>query len=134
MHVLVLGAGQLARMMSLAGAPLNIEVTAFDVVSEDIVHPLTKAVVGHGLKDAITSADVITAEFEHIPHSILDICEQSGKFLPTTQAIKAGGDRRIGALRRGAVCRKTRRRARARRGSGGDGLAWGRADQCAVRP
>lgn len=94
-QVLVLGAGQLARMMSLAGAPLNINIFAFDVGSEQIVHPLTGNVIGHGLNNAIAAADVITAEFEHIPHSILDICEQSGKFLPTTQAIKAGGDRRI---------------------------------------
>ncbi|MBD1577307.1 MULTISPECIES: 5-(carboxyamino)imidazole ribonucleotide synthase [Vibrio] len=94
-HVLVLGAGQLARMMSLAGAPLNIDVSAFDVGSEKIVHPLTQNVIGHGLNNAIAKADVITAEFEHIPHSILDICQQSGKFRPTTQAIKAGGDRRI---------------------------------------
>lgn len=95
MHVLVLGAGQLARMMSLAGAPLNIQISAFDVGSSNIVHPLTQAVIGHGLESAIEQADVITAEFEHIPHQILDVCERSGKFLPTTQAIKAGGDRRI---------------------------------------
>ncbi|MFV0575864.1 MAG: 5-(carboxyamino)imidazole ribonucleotide synthase [Vibrio sp.] len=94
-HVLVLGAGQLARMMSLAGAPLNINISAFDVVSEKVVHPLTQNVIGHGLNNAIASADVITAEFEHIPHSVLDICETSGKFLPSPQAIKAGGDRRI---------------------------------------
>lgn len=94
-QVLVLGAGQLARMMSLAGAPLNIEITAFDVGSEKVVHPLTQHVIGHGLNNAIAQADVITAEFEHIPHSVLDICEQSGKFKPTTQSIKAGGDRRI---------------------------------------
>ena len=31
MHVLVLGSGQLARMMSLAGAPLNIRISALDV-------------------------------------------------------------------------------------------------------
>jgi len=95
MHVLVLGAGQLARMMSLAGAPLNIEISAYDVGSKNIVHPLTQAVIGHGLENAITQADVITAEFEHIPHDILAVCEQSGKFLPSGQAIKAGGDRRI---------------------------------------
>lgn len=95
MHVLVLGAGQLARMMSLAGAPLNVEISAFDVASENIVHPLTQTVIGQGLTSAIARADVITAEFEHIPHPILDECEQSGKFLPTTEAIKAGGDRRI---------------------------------------
>ena len=43
MHVLVLGAGQLARMMALAGAPLNIKLSAFDVGSGNIVHPLTQA-------------------------------------------------------------------------------------------
>lgn len=95
MHVLVLGAGQLARMMSLASAPLNIKVSAYDVVSKNVVHPLTQAVTGHGLENAIADADVITAEFEHIPHDILAVCEKSGKFLPSTDAIKAGGDRRI---------------------------------------
>lgn len=95
MHVLVLGAGQLARMMSLAGAPLNIEISAYDVGSKNVVHPLTQSVIGHGLENAIETADVITAEFEHIPHDILAICEQSGKFLPSSEAIKAGGDRRI---------------------------------------
>ncbi|GAL27378.1 phosphoribosylaminoimidazole carboxylase ATPase subunit [Vibrio variabilis] len=94
-HVLVLGAGQLARMMSLAGAPLNIQISAFDVRSENIVHPLTLEVLGNGLEQAIAQADVITAEFEHIPHDVLAICEKSGKFLPSTEAIKAGGDRRI---------------------------------------
>ncbi len=95
MHVLVLGAGQLARMMSLAGAPLNLTISAFDVESGNIVHPLTLEVQGHGLANAIDNADVITAEFEHIPHDVLEVCEQSGKFFPTTEAIKAGGDRRI---------------------------------------
>ncbi|MFA0084937.1 5-(carboxyamino)imidazole ribonucleotide synthase [Vibrio sp. 10N.261.51.F12] len=94
-HVLVLGAGQLARMMSLAGAPLNIKISAFDVNSENIVHPLTLEVLGNGLQQAIDLADVITAEFEHIPLDVLDVCEKSGKFRPSTQAIKAGGDRRI---------------------------------------
>ncbi|MDF5673433.1 5-(carboxyamino)imidazole ribonucleotide synthase, partial [Vibrio parahaemolyticus] len=95
MHVLVLGAGQLARMMSLAGAPLNIQISAYDVSSGDVVHPLTQQVLSHGLENAITQVDVITAEFEHIPHDVLKVCEASGKFLPSTQAIKAGGDRRI---------------------------------------
>ncbi|EOU2464477.1 5-(carboxyamino)imidazole ribonucleotide synthase [Vibrio navarrensis] len=95
MHVLVLGAGQLARMMSLAGAPLNIQISAYDVASGNIVHPLTQHLLGHGLENAIEQVDVITAEFEHIPHDVLDVCEASGKFLPSTQAIKAGGDRRL---------------------------------------
>ncbi|MCW8331450.1 5-(carboxyamino)imidazole ribonucleotide synthase [Photobacterium sp. SDRW27] len=95
MKVLVLGSGQLARMMALAGAPLNIEVLAYDVGTGHVVHPLTQQVMLKGLNTAITYANVITAEFEHIPHDILDACEASGKLLPTTTAIKAGGDRRL---------------------------------------
>lgn len=95
MQVLVLGAGQLARMMSLASAPLNIKVIAYDVGSEAIVHPLTQTKIGEGLANAIDQADVITAEFEHIPHPILDECEASGKLIPSAEAIKCGGDRRM---------------------------------------
>jgi 5-(carboxyamino)imidazole ribonucleotide synthase len=95
MKVLVLGAGQLARMMSLAGAPLNISISAYDVNSDSIVHPLTQHNLGKGLANAIADADVVTAEFEHIPLPVLAQCQQSGKFFPGEAAIKAGGDRRL---------------------------------------
>ncbi|SNY48816.1 5-(carboxyamino)imidazole ribonucleotide synthase [Arsukibacterium tuosuense] len=95
MKVLVLGAGQLARMMALAGAPLNIAISAYDVNSDAVVHPLTQQQLGSGLANAIADADVITAEFEHIPLPILEQCQQSGKFLPGSDAIQAGGDRRL---------------------------------------
>jgi 5-(carboxyamino)imidazole ribonucleotide synthase len=95
MKVLVLGAGQLARMMALAGAPLNIDISAYDVNTDAIVHPLTQHKLGTGLANAIAEADVITAEFEHIPVAILEQCQQSGKFLPGSEAIQAGGDRRL---------------------------------------
>jgi len=95
MKVLVLGAGQLARMMSLAGAPLNISISAYDVNTDTIVHPLTQQNLGKGLANAIADADVVTAEFEHIPLPVLAQCQQSGKFLPGETAIKAGGDRRL---------------------------------------
>ena len=95
MKVLVLGAGQLARMMALAGAPLNISISAYDVNSDSIVHPLTQQNLGKGLANAIADADVVTAEFEHIPLPVLAQCQQSGKFFPGETAIKAGGDRRL---------------------------------------
>jgi 5-(carboxyamino)imidazole ribonucleotide synthase len=95
MKVLVLGAGQLARMMALAGAPLNISISAYDVNSDSIVHPLTQQDLGKGLANAIADADVVTAEFEHIPLPVLAQCQQSGKFFPGETAIKAGGDRRL---------------------------------------
>lgn len=94
-QVLVLGAGQLARMMALAGAPLDINVIAYDVLTSDVVHPLTQQRQSLSLIEAIAAVDVITAEFEHIPDDILTICAASGKFQPNPDAIKAGGDRRI---------------------------------------
>ncbi|MDE3270772.1 5-(carboxyamino)imidazole ribonucleotide synthase [Pseudoalteromonas sp. G4] len=95
MNILVLGAGQLARMMSLAGAPLNLNIKAYDVGTKQVVHPLTLHVYEQDLKAAIAESDAITAEFEHIPDDVLALCCQSGKFYPGKNAIKAGGDRSI---------------------------------------
>lgn len=94
MQVLVMGAGQLARMMALAGAPLNIEVLAYDVNSDTVQHPLTQQQFNLTLEQAVAQADVVSSEFEHIPYPVQDICQQSGKFFPNSTAIKAGGDRR----------------------------------------
>ena len=95
MKVLVLGAGQLARMMALASKPLNIDVKAYDVGSKRVVDPLSLSVDFGDLEQGIANADFITAEFEHISHDVLAICEQSGKLFPNSQSIKTGGDRRL---------------------------------------
>ena len=95
MNILILGAGQLARMMSLAGAPLDLNVVAYDVGSEKIIHPLTGEVHNSTLQQAIDNADAITAEFEHIPDDVLTLCCQSNKFYPGKAAIKTGGDRAL---------------------------------------
>lgn len=94
MNVLIMGAGQLARMMALAGAPLKLDVLAYDVNTDTIVHPVTLQKFPFSLAQAVEQADVITSEFEHIPYAVQDICQGSGKFLPNSTAIKAGGDRR----------------------------------------
>ena len=95
MKVLVLGAGQLARMMALAAKPLNIEIRAYDVGSDSVVDPLATTTNFGSLSAGIEYADAITAEFEHFSHEVLDLCEQSGKLFPSAQAIKTGGDRRL---------------------------------------
>ena len=95
MNILVLGAGQLARMMSLEAAPLDLNVCAYDVGSKKIVHPLTLQSFDQTLEQAIVSVDVITCEFEHIPDDVLALCCASGKFFPGKAAIKTGGDRSI---------------------------------------
>jgi len=95
MKVLVLGAGQLARMMALASKPLNIDVRAYDVGSAQVVDPLSPSVSYGSLAEGITFADFITAEFEHISYDVLAMCEASGKLFPSSQSIKTGGDRRL---------------------------------------
>ena len=93
--VLVLGAGQLARMMQLAGTPLNIDIKALDVNSNKVVQPITPEHTYSNLTTGIENCDVITAEFEHVAHDVLAESEQSGKLCPTSRAIKIGGDRRL---------------------------------------
>ncbi|SEL35884.1 5-(carboxyamino)imidazole ribonucleotide synthase [Colwellia chukchiensis] len=95
MNVLVLGAGQLARMMALAAKPLNITIRAFDVGSNQVVDPLSTDIVFGDLNQGIEFANFITAEFEHIDHQTLALCQASGKLRPSSQAIKTGGDRRL---------------------------------------
>ena len=95
MNVLVLGAGQLARMMALAVKPLNINIRAFDVGSGNVVDPLSTNIIFGDLVQGIELADFITAEFEHIDHQTLALCQASGKLRPSSQAIKVGGDRRL---------------------------------------
>ncbi|MGB1263513.1 MAG: 5-(carboxyamino)imidazole ribonucleotide synthase [Cognaticolwellia sp.] len=95
MNVLVLGAGQLARMMALAVKPLNINIRAFDVGSGNVVDPLSTNIIFGDLSQGIEFADFITAEFEHIDHQTLALCQASGKLRPSSQAIKTGGDRRL---------------------------------------
>lgn len=93
--VLVLGAGQLARMMELAGTPLNLDIKAFDVRSLNVVQPISPEHTFGDLTKGINDADVITAEFEHVAHDTLAECQQSGKLFPSSNAIKIGGDRRL---------------------------------------
>jgi 5-(carboxyamino)imidazole ribonucleotide synthase len=95
MNVLVLGAGQLARMMALAVKPLNINIRAFDVGSSNVLDPLSGNVIFNSLSQGIEFSDFITAEFEHIDHQTLALCQASGKLRPSSQAIKVGGDRRL---------------------------------------
>ena len=71
MNVLVYGSGQLARMMYLAGSPLNINVQAVDVASNKIVNPVTKRNLKLSLDTAIENADVLTVEFEHVPEIVI---------------------------------------------------------------
>jgi 5-(carboxyamino)imidazole ribonucleotide synthase len=93
MSILVLGSGQLARMMALAGYPLGISVQALDVTDNKIVDPVTKQVINNTLDRLIEEVETITVEFEHIPEDLLELVHGSGKLKPSVEAILTGADR-----------------------------------------
>jgi 5-(carboxyamino)imidazole ribonucleotide synthase len=93
MSILVLGSGQLARMMALAGYPLGLSVQSVDVADNKIVDPVTKAVINNSLDTLIEEVDAITVEFEHIPLDLLEKMHRSGKIKPNVAAILTGADR-----------------------------------------
>jgi 5-(carboxyamino)imidazole ribonucleotide synthase len=93
MRVLVYGAGQLAQMMYLEGCPLGIEVSAVDVNSQAVVHPVSKQVLPTTLTQAIEAANALTVEFEHVPEALLEQADKSGKLLPSIDSILVGADR-----------------------------------------
>lgn len=98
MKVGILGAGQLARMMALAGQPLGISChcTANDAhdsaagVAE--LYPINIE-DAQALESFMSTMDVITFENENIPDSTLNILEKSGKIFPGTNAIRIAQDR-----------------------------------------
>ena len=93
MRVLIYGAGQLAKMMYLAGAPLGIQVQAVDVGSGKVLDPESKQPVSLSIAEAIDEADVLSVEFEHVPEALLHEAELSGKLVPSMRAILTGADR-----------------------------------------
>lgn len=93
MSILVLGSGQLARMMALAGYPLGLSVQAVDVANNKVVDPISKDIANITLENAIIEANAITVEFEHIPEDLLSIAHASKKLKPSVEAILTGADR-----------------------------------------
>ena len=93
MNILILGSGQLARMMALAGYPLGLQVSAVDVNARNVVDPITKIVSEKSLVQALKDADAISVEFEHIPQDLLEQVNATGKLMPSMESIMAGADR-----------------------------------------
>jgi 5-(carboxyamino)imidazole ribonucleotide synthase len=93
MRVLIYGAGQLAKMMYLAGAPLGIQVQAVDVGSGKVLDPESQQQLPLSIAEAIDEADVLSVEFEHVPEALLHEAELSGKLIPSMRAILTGADR-----------------------------------------
>ncbi len=93
MRILILGAGQLARMMAFSGEAMGFSCYAYDTESKKVVDPIYHHPYEGSLLEWSKKVDIITAEFEHIDSEILQLCEESGKLKPNKLAIEIGGDR-----------------------------------------
>ncbi|RTR06968.1 5-(carboxyamino)imidazole ribonucleotide synthase [Halomonas nitroreducens] len=90
MKIGVLGAGQLGRMLALAGYPLANRFTFLDTTG----HP--SAGIGEvmidtdrrHLEDFLERVDLVTYEFEHLPVSLVQAIEEHKPVHPSSEAIR----------------------------------------------
>lgn len=98
MKVGVLGAGQLGRMLALAGYPLGLEFVFYDRNPEACAGQVGKLVVGEfeekeKLKSFARQVDIVTVEFENIPLAALKYVSQFVPVYPNPDAITIAQDR-----------------------------------------
>ncbi|WP_455366791.1 5-(carboxyamino)imidazole ribonucleotide synthase [Kaarinaea lacus] len=98
MRIGVLGAGQLGRMLALAGYPLGLEFVFYDHNPKACAAPLGTLVVGEFDDKAQLTAfaqqvDLVTVEFENIPVEALEHVAQFVPVYPGPRAVSAAQDR-----------------------------------------
>jgi len=91
--VVVLGHGQLARMMYLGATQLGLNIIAVNADTLECVHPVDKSKLDLTLEQAFDACIAITSEFEHLPKPLVAQAQASSKFRPGAEAIAAGADR-----------------------------------------
>jgi 5-(carboxyamino)imidazole ribonucleotide synthase len=98
MKIGVLGAGQLGRMLALAGYPLELDFHFFDTSG----HP--SAGLGHVTIDQngsnnrlieqfLSDVDLVTYEFENLPLKLTQKIEQTKPLYPSSESIRVGQNR-----------------------------------------
>jgi len=95
----ILGAGQLGRMLALAGYPLELDFFFYDTTGSPSVG------LGHvssdksanldnpELKKFIDSVDVVSYEFEHLPLELAQHIEQTSTLHPSSRSLDVCQDR-----------------------------------------
>ena len=90
MNIGVLGAGQLGRMLALAGYPLANRFTFLDTTghpSAGIGEVMVDTDRRH-LDDFLAKVDLVTYEFEHLPVSLVQAIEEVKPVYPSSEAIR----------------------------------------------
>jgi len=98
MKIGVLGAGQLGRMLALAGIPLGLEFVFYDNKPNSCTASLGKSIIAdYDDIDQLTCfaglVDVITFEFENVPVSAVEYLEKKCPVNPAVMALRVSQDR-----------------------------------------
>jgi len=93
----VLGAGQLGRMLGLAGGALGLEFTFLDPTADSPASAVGELLVSDYCDvDALTqlaAARVVTFEFENVPLAAVKALEQKAQVFPGSRALEIAQDR-----------------------------------------
>ena len=98
MKVGILGAGQLGRMLALAGTPMNVEFVLLDPIEDACGQSLGQFINApfedeSALNEFVKNVDVVTVEFEHISTQSLEWLSQRVPVYPAPIAVTTAQDR-----------------------------------------
>jgi len=100
MIVGVLGAGQLARMIALAGIPLGLDFIFLDPSADACANKLGEPLIGDYNDPALLAqlaerADVVTYEFENVPAEVAEFLASHTQVHPSPKALAVAQDRLV---------------------------------------
>ncbi len=100
MKVGILGAGQLARMIALAGFPLGLEFLVLDPSKDACANVLAEHLHGDYddtrlLAELAERVDVVTYEFENVPAQVANFLAERTKVYPPPQALQVAQNRLV---------------------------------------
>lgn len=98
MKVGVIGAGQLGRMLALAGTPLNMEFAFLDPATDACAAPLGKHIIANyddkaALEQLAKQVDLVTFEFESVPAETVAFLAQFVPVYPSAESLRIARDR-----------------------------------------
>ena len=96
----ILGGGQLARMMALAGAPLGLRFRILDNVADACAGQFAPMIVGDytdqaALGEFASQVDVATFDFENVPAASAQWLAERVPVFPSPQALAVAQDRLV---------------------------------------
>ncbi|HEV3383379.1 MAG TPA: 5-(carboxyamino)imidazole ribonucleotide synthase [Gemmata sp.] len=100
MRVGILGAGQLGRMLALAGYPLGVQCTVFDPTKESCASQVCNQIVGEfddyqSLYQLVQASDLVTYEFENVPVESAGWLAERLPVYPTPRALEVSQERLV---------------------------------------